>query len=94
MSRGHSCHEFPLYTTIFIWPRLKRTSGKFGEKEFVIQSGKADAYLDSILAEAGGGALLEVGGQVLVDVFEDEVEGHLTLPTRTVANVQQSVEKK
>ena len=90
MSRGHSCHEFPLYTTIFI----RHTAGKFGTKEFVIQSGKVNAYLDSILAEAGGGALLEVGGQVLVDVFEDEVEGHLTLPTRTVANVQQSVEKK
>ena len=60
----------------------------------MIQSGKANAYLDSILAEAGGGALLEVGGQVLVNVLEDEVEGHLTLPTRTVANVQQSVEKK
>ena len=47
-------------------------------------------HLDPIWREAGRRALLEVCGQVLVDVLEDEVQRHLPLAAGAVADVKQS----
>ena len=45
-------------------------------------------YLDFVLSQARRRTLVQVGRQVLVDVLEDEVEGHLAVATLAVANVQ------
>ena len=47
-------------------------------------------HLNFFIAKSGRGTLLDVGGQVLVDVLEDEVERHLTLATVAVGDVQES----
>ena len=51
-------------------------------------------HLDPIWREAGRRALLEVCGQVLVDVLEDEVQRHLPLAAGAVADVKQSEIRK
>ena len=52
------------------------------------------SYLDPILPQPRRGALLEVGGEVLVDVLEHEVQRHLPLAAGAVADVKQSGEEK
>lgn len=51
-------------------------------------------HLDPILPQPGIRALFEVGGQVLVDVLEHQVQRHLALPPRAVAYIKQSVERE
>ena len=52
------------------------------------------SYLDPIWPQPWRRALLEVCGEVLVDVLEHEVQGHLPLAAGAVADVKQSVERK
>ena len=51
-------------------------------------------YLDPILTEPRRGTLFQVGGEILVDVLEYQVERHFLLPSLTVANIKQSVRKE
>ena len=48
------------------------------------------SYLDPIWPQPGRRALLEVCGEVLVDVLEHEVQRHLPLAAGAVADVKQS----
>ncbi len=47
-------------------------------------------YLNSIRSQAGSWAALNKWVKVLVHVFKDQVEDHLTLQPLTVADIQQS----
>ena len=51
-------------------------------------------YLNFFVSKSGCGALLDVGRQILMNVFEDQVEGHLAITSVTVGDVQKSGERR
>ncbi len=58
------------------------------------QAGPGVGHLDGLVRESRRGAPLQVDGEVLVDVLEAEVEGHLPVALGTLDDVQQSGERE